>query len=726
MQLRSLPRIVRPQYHESELVGSFARRIETWTGSALGLLTNIARDLSDPKDNHVVLASLTTIAEQLTALEPGDIDVVAPDDNSQHMGARLLCLDCADGEDVELLPHEDYHCCLTHRRWTGPEQAPTRRSSLGKYQIPQREPWSSAALGDPVLRADETYRSLRAENRASIQLLRELVDVVDQNDGVETAGIPTPANYATVVSLMALVTDPKLHVELFDPTITYAVARGFLNDMIDRAVPGASENLKEQVWFLLRPGFLAVREQLQGFTPGSTGVIDIDVDSIVTGRTVMQPFEPFSRALPHTDQLEWARWCQRHLLAGQSVTVRRKIRQGANSLEFICDHGHRYHAAPNTIYKAVQLGGSGCPYCSGRSALSGYNSMAETHPRLAAQWHPNLNEDITPSQIKGAGNSKKYWWQCDQDHAWQESPNNRSKGRGCPYCSGRRVVEGKTSLDVTHPDIAQEWDFTANGDLKPEYIQAGSGNKVAWICPRKHSYTATVGSRTGRGAGCPVCANLRVLSGFNDLATTHPQIASEWDFERNGTIRPNDVVAGSKVKRHWVCRYGHSYSSAAVTRVAGQGCSVCANKQVLAGFNDLVTMNAAVAKEWHPTLNNKLSPAMVTAGSGKKVKWLCPLNHVYQQVVAKRAAGSGCPICANKKVLPGFNDIATRYPGIASDWHPTKNAPLLATEILPGNSRRWWLCQNDHEQYSTVPNRLKTRGCSACPPHERAGADPAE
>lgn len=129
---------------------------------------------------------------------------------------------------------------------------------------------------------------------------------------------------------------------------------------------------------------------------------------------------------------------------------------------------------------------------------------------------------------------------------------------------------------------------------------------------------------------------------------------------------------------------------------------------MFAGINDLATSHNSAAKEWHPRLNLELTTMMVTAGSGRKVTCRCSINHVYEQVVAKRAAGSGCPFCANKKVLPGYNDFATRHPDIAADWHPTKNitpqnARVRATGVLPGNKPRWWLCTNRHEQQNTGP-----------------------
>ncbi|WP_418606292.1 zinc-ribbon domain-containing protein [Georgenia sp. SUBG003] len=113
----------------------------------------------------------------------------------------------------------------------------------------------------------------------------------------------------------------------------------------------------------------------------------------------------------------------------------------------------------------------------------------------------------------------------------------------------------------------------------PSTVRPGSGLKVGWICGLGHRYKATVDARSGRGQGCPVCANLRVLQGYNDLGTTHPQIAAQWDAERNGALGPEGIVAGSKKKHHWVCARGHRYTAAPYNRVAGKGCPVCAGQK---------------------------------------------------------------------------------------------------------------------------------------------------
>lgn len=84
----------------------------------------------------------------------------------------------------------------------------------------------------------------------------------------------------------------------------------------------------------------------------------------------------------------------------------------------------------------------------------------------------------------------------------------------------------------------------------------------------------------------------------------------------------------------------------------------------------------AVAKEWHPTKNGSLKPEDVGPNSNKKVWWIGKCGHEWQATPNQRNAGRGCPYCTNRKVLIGFNDLATIYPTIAEEWHPIKNGDL--------------------------------------------------
>lgn len=344
-----------------------------------------------------------------------------------------------------------------------------------------------------------------------------------------------------------------------------------------------------------------------------------------------------------------------------------------------CEKGHEWQAA---VYS--RAGGSGCPYCAGKRVESGSSDLGTLFPDIAKQWHPAKNAALPPPEETAPQSHRIVWWQCERGHEWSASVKSRTEGNGCPVCANRDTVTGFNDLAATHPELAREWDAEKNGGLGPGDVVAGSHRRVFWKCPRGHSWRASVNSRACGGSGCPYCAGKRVLSGENDLASAYPLIAAEWDTEKNGSLMPEQVSPQSNRKAFWRCPLGHSYQAEIGARTAkGSGCPYCAGRRVLAGFNDLATTEAKVAKQWHPTLNGTLTPEMVTRGSSKKVWWLCPAGHTWKAIIHSRATGRkcGCPECAGRVRV----NYAARYQSIAEEARFHYSAGESAREI--GTSR---------------------------------------
>lgn len=396
-----------------------------------------------------------------------------------------------------------------------------------------------------------------------------------------------------------------------------------------------------------------------------------------------------------------------------SATPTADVRRSANARTRHCAANRPTSVRPDNRLKTA----------TSRHAMLTERSLARKRPDLAAQWHPTLNAPVTPRDVTFSSNSQKYWWLCPScGHEWLATPNNRSKGRGCPVHSGRAAGPAN-SLEAQRPELASEWDKNTNGDLTPRDVTPGSGRLVNWICPKGHAYRAQVAARTGNGTGCPVCANLAVLPGVNDIASAFPSLASEWAWDLNGVLDPRYVVAGSRVRVHWRCaRHDHTWVASVVSRTARRsGCPVCANQVVLAGVNDLGTTHPHVAGFWFP-VDGDPTPTSVTAGSGRSMHWSCTNGHphTFARTVARRCRNDSCPVCTNHQVEPGFNDVATRYPAIAREWHPTLN-DTTPDAVLPGNTPRWWICRLGHTTRGTVPNRVRTQGCPRCAPRARVG-----
>lgn len=258
-----------------------------------------------------------------------------------------------------------------------------------------------------------------------------------------------------------------------------------------------------------------------------------------------------------------------------------------------------------------------------------------------------------------------------------------------------------------------QWHPQKNGALTPDQVSYGSQRKLWWHCEQGHEWQSPPYARVGKGSGCPYCSGKLVAPG-QDLQSLHPTIAAQWHPTKNGDATPQQVRPGSRKSVWWCCEQGHAWKSMVKSRVAGNGCPVCANRVVISGRNDLGSTAPMIAAQWHPTKNGSLTPQQFSAGSEQKVWWRCQRGHEWQARIHSRAAGKGCPVCTGKQVLPGENDLQSFAPALAQQWHPEKNQPLRPDQLSPGSNRRvWWRCELGHEWQASVASRAA--GQSSCP-----------
>ena len=380
--------------------------------------------------------------------------------------------------------------------------------------------------------------------------------------------------------------------------------------------------------------------------------------------------------------------------------------------------GGKWHT--RISHRAVD--GTGCPYCSGRKALAGYNDLQSQRPDLAEDWNYEKNSRLTPDQVP-VGSGKRVWWKCHIcGGEWQTSVANRSNGgTGCPVCANRSVLEGHNDLATTHPQLLEEWDFEANAPLTPQQIQAGSSRKVWWKCSTCGGrWQASVMNRS-HGAGCVYCTGIELLRGYNDLETNAPKVAQQWCYEKNGDLRPSDVLFHSGKKVWWKCtQCGYIWRTSISNRTSGQktGCPACAGREVNPGVNDLQTLFPEVAKDFHPSKNQGLTAGTVASGPSQKVWWKCSVcGGEWQTAVSDRTSHhTGCPYCLGKKALKGFNDVATTHPQICEQWNYSKNGALLPEQFTAGSRKRvWWHCDVCHGDWeATICSRTRESG-GICP-----------
>lgn len=190
-----------------------------------------------------------------------------------------------------------------------------------------------------------------------------------------------------------------------------------------------------------------------------------------------------------------------------------------------------------------------------------------------------MNYPLRPSMVTAYTN-RKVWWKCKEGHEWEAFVSTRSYGSKCPYCSGKILLKGFNDFAARQPKLAGEWS-ERNLPLTPDMINEKSRKNIWWKCGKcGYEWKAVVHSRV-KGAECPVCADRAVLSGYNDLAATDPDLLGEWDYEKNTDVTPEHVSRNSMRKVWWKCSLGHSWkgtinslmlAGGIVTALSNYGC----------------------------------------------------------------------------------------------------------------------------------------------------------
>ena len=441
---------------------------------------------------------------------------------------------------------------------------------------------------------------------------------------------------------------------------------------------------------------------------------------------------------------------------------------------WICEYNHEWLSSP--YFKSKR----GCPYCSGRYAITGENDLQTLRPDLMEEWdwEKNLSLGIDPSELKITSNIR-VWWKCkEHNHSYDTLLASRTYSNSdCPYCSGARVLSGYNDFQTLYPELAKEWDYELNGNTTPDLIAPQTHKKYWWKCEKGHSYLMS-GENKVKGCGCQYCCGRMVLEGFNDLATTHPEILNEWDYDKN-TILPTQVTAGSHTKVWWKCNKEHSWLATIKNRINGAGCQECNRIHrtsfperavyyyIHQYFNDaewsykqkelgryeidvyIPSKRVGIeydGQSWHNDITRDLDKDNVCKKLDIHLIRLrepgCPIYDTSAELFYLKGVGVSDLestigwLLSRLGVLQVDIDIARDtiqieelvehyevehslaklYPEIAKEWHPTKNGKLTPEQVSYGSHKKvWWRCQNSHDYDCIVKDRVgKSVGCRYC------------
>ncbi|AYV77267.1 MAG: hypothetical protein Barrevirus25_10, partial [Barrevirus sp.] len=242
---------------------------------------------------------------------------------------------------------------------------------------------------------------------------------------------------------------------------------------------------------------------------------------------------------------------------------------------------------------------NGCPFCSGRQVCY-HNSLACLKPDLIEQWDYDKNEGIDPRTLSVSSN-KMVAWTCpntcsdDCKHEW----STRIKARtglttltGCPYCAKSGLVCcHRKSLKYLYPELMKQWHKKKNKGIDPSKLKQSSNISVHWLCTEAvcgcpHEWECQISQRTSINdpTGCPgCCPTPKLLCIHTSLQHTHPELAKEWNMEKNGELTSSQVSHGSAIKVWWSCKDNceHQWKAEINGRARTNlpsGCPFCKNK----------------------------------------------------------------------------------------------------------------------------------------------------
>ncbi|WP_166879118.1 zinc-ribbon domain-containing protein [Salinibacterium sp. ZJ450] len=373
-------------------------------------------------------------------------------------------------------------------------------------------PDEQAIVGSAEVAAELEYRRLCAEGVMTAPLFLELSYMLrehfesHEHRAAERASDDV-AIYPAMMQIAATLSELDFMRQLFDPTQTFADGYRMLLSSVERIVHEPSQDLAWAIWLYLRPTFVTVREFMLARRSGAT--------------------VPYASAWAHDFPLP--------------PDLCASFRQPVGPME------------PLNRYLSV-----------------GRDSLASNDAFRATFVHISNGARRADGTVRGARGI------CSLGHRIIIGPATQNAvlaGKtGCCYCSNDDVKTGFNDLGTTHPLQASQLDANENGDITPQNIMAGSRTKVVWDCPTcGQKYTSEVDHRTrpGHGTNCSLCENREVRRGVNDITTTHPDKALDWDWDRNPDT-PYEYTAGSGHRAWWVCRAGHpSYPQTILIHTGG-------------------------------------------------------------------------------------------------------------------------------------------------------------
>lgn len=558
---------------------------------------------------------------------------------------RWACTLCARGDAVEQNPHFDNIVCTAHQRW------------LGLWGNPNAQ----HPVDDNVLAAQRTFATLRRRHLIDVRLYTILSHALAADLRTEGATAEA-AVFTAVVRIARDITTDAFAFQFFNPTTAFTDAHALLIGTIQSTTEQACGTTTRALWAYLHTTLLTIRECLtpgEPFTASSVAwpheyPLRAHVATAVTSiRCDLEPIENYLAVTGDTPATA------AQLLA--ELTAPPSERMPVEPQTFTCEREHTFDYLPpesgtGTVGTAAYT--PHCGLCTPRRVQPGKNDLRSKRPKIAAQFDIHRNGGLTAADV-ALSSSTNYWWLCEKGHSHQVSPSKKTlPNYRCPVCSNRVVRPGVNCLLTTHPEIAAMWAEGWAEGRSPSSLASGSNTLATWRCDDGHRFYARVWELTSDKRGCNICSREVEIDFADSLAATHSAIAARLHPTMNGDLTAAHLTHGERRKVWWQCEQTstHTYEARIDKVTRGQGCSICCSRKLIAGENDLGTIEPVLSIELHRYLNMKEAHEIFP--SDHKLWWKCLLNgHEHAQTTQNRKQSRGCPKCDKSKRILDYYSV---------------------------------------------------------------------
>ena len=442
---------------------------------------------------------------------------------------------------------------------------------------------------------------------------------------------------------------------------------------------------------------------------------------------------------------------------------------------WVCAKGHEWEASINNRNK-----NRGCPYCSNKKILIGYNDLKSQYPELMKEWNYSKNT-INPEDVS-YGSDYKVWWICPKGHEWQTNIYFRTHNKyGCPICAKEtqtsfpeqtiyyylnllfkdvynrfKIENQEIDIFIKELNIGIEYDGYFYHNLELSIDKENNKNRIL----KKININLYRIKETDKETSVNLKNNILYLPRkFNDndfenglkllleelnviiddnfinlerdrnlignsyinnikqnsLKEKNPKLASEWNYSKNGNLLPEMFMVNSHKKVWWICSKGHEWQAIIANRNdKNRDCPYCCNQKVNEGENSVLITHPEITKFWDYD-NNDISPNHISHGADRLINFKCEKGHQFSCLLYSFTKTMKCPVCQNRKVLKGYNDLTTTHPNLCNEWNYNKNKGLLPTQFTYGSGKKvWWRCLKGHEWKSTIQSRTNGSTCPQC------------